>query len=972
MKKIAILLAAGLTASVNLCGSDLVRYSLEDGRTPIPNQGNAASANAEGYLLNSDNITQGVVGNALRLFGMSDGLILDNPAASLPDNCTIAFYFRPERLAERMTLVSFYIADEQLIALKIQNGRLAALDWSNSKDRKTFPCGPQLELNRWYQLTWSMNGDQWRIYLDGTLVLNEKITAAPKQFPVKKLLIGNDYHSAVHQRDRLVGSLDEFTISDQPPTPETLTAAVGRLQSAGAFQPPASAAARAIQAGELGIAARLDNDTLSFVFNGAREPAMLYLGGGFLPSAGYAFSTQRDAAQSGMNVFRTSAEGGRDFCGGNWWYGPDQYDFSIVDRNLDFVFRNNPNAKILLVLPASPPAWWGIQNPDELCQDATGKWKQDYFASHSYSSKKWLVDLEKAWTAFFNHVKAQTYYKRIIGFVPVSGRYGECLRAGYNSQLYGKQITDYSPAEVAAYQAWLQAQYGTIEIMRKAYRNGQVPAAFAQVRPSSPADRQRPDGSYFADPVVDRANIDYWTFVNAQSAQAVCDFTAILRKLAGPDKLIGLYYGYVLEDALGGGRAWAGDSGHFGLGKVLREAPVDFLSGPVGYHQRELGKIGPCMTASASVNLHKKFWIEEADIRTSLNGHPAEYSGARDLDESLAVLWRTFGNTLVNRTGLWWFPIAGGKSYSDPAIWRDFGKMYQQMRIHGENPADDRTRRIALIVDTRSINFRRHSFNDQLLGNLLTLSRDVFAKAGIGSDYYISDDLAEIPDDYPIYIFLNSFYLDDAQRAIIARRFKKDGKLLVWTYGAGYFRNRTYADRFSVHPGNMADLIGMGMDWHLEPTSLNSTPVAGAPSAIGGLKIAGKYKPAFFVNDPAARPLAVFADGPGIKGKVAAAYKDMGTWRSVYVGTPEFTETMVRALARLGGAHIWTDAKNVVVRPGNGHLLIHSGHADTVKLTLPAPVKNVIDVATGNVIARNTATVELPIGKNRSVLLRMD
>ncbi|MPN25211.1 hypothetical protein SDC9_172618 [bioreactor metagenome] len=97
----------------------------------------------------------------------------------------------------------------------------------------------------------------------------------------------------------------------------------------------------------------------------------------------------------------------------------------------------------------------------------------------------------------------------------------------------------------------------------------------------------------------------------------------------------------------------------------------------------------------------------------------------------------------------------------------------------------------------------------------------------------------------------------------------------------------------------------------------------------------------------------------------------MNSWRSVYLGVPEFTVDLVRSLAQLGGAHVWTDADNVVVRPGNGHLLIHSGHDDTVKIILPQPAAAVIDVATGEAVARQSAIVMLPIGKNRTRLLRI-
>ncbi len=972
--KIFLLLAAVIAGGIgrSASGADIISYPLEKFENPIKNQGSAAGFDATPFLLYPENFIPAVSGNGMRLFGMADGLTVTLPTGPAAGVSTVSLWFRPERLCERMTLASFFIADEQLLALKIERGRLNVLDWSDPKQRHTEACGPELELNAWHHVIWAMDGSRWTIWLDGKKVCTFDSAATPGSMKAKTLHLGNDFHPAVHQRDRFVGTLDEFRWSDAVPDEAAITREAARIAQAAPLAPPVPAAATAIKSSEKPIDARFDVATQSFVFNGVKEPVMIYAGGGFLPSAGYAFDTADEAALAGMNVFRTTPEGGRDFCGGNWWYGDDRYDFSIVDRNLDLLFRQNPNAKILLALPASPPAWWGYQYPEEQCCDSTGRIRHDYYASHSYSSQKWLADLEKAWTAFFEHIRTTPYYNRIIGYVPISGRYGECLRAGYNSQLYGKEMVDYSKPELLAFRNWLKQRYGTIAKMRQAYRDGKVPDRFDDIALPTPAEHTRPDSCYFPDPVTDRAVIDYRIFVNDQSATAVCAFTATLRKLAGPDKIIGLYYGYVLEDALGHGRAWASDSGHMAPGKVLNDAPIDFLAGPVGYHQRELGSVGPCMGAAASVELHNKLWLDEADIRTSLNGRKAEYSGAADLAESLAVLWRTFGNTLVNRAGLWWFPIAGGQSYSDPAIWRDFGKMYQEMRKTAEmRPGRDRRRSMALIVDPMSIHFRRYSLYDPLLGNLLTSSRDVFAKAGVESDYYLIDDIERIPDDYPVYIFLNSFYLNDAQRAVIARRFKKDHKLLVWTYGAGYFRNAAPGDRLSVSPANIADLTGIKVEWLTRLAELKAAPAAGGPIAVPALSIKGKYNPAFFITDSEAQILAAFTGDPQLEGKGAVAFKTMNSWRSVYLGVPEFNVDLVRGLAQLGGAHVWTDADNVVVRPGNGHLLIHSGHDDTVKITLPQPAAAVIDVATGEVVARQSAIVMLPIGKNRTRLLRI-
>jgi len=963
-KKTALLFALG-SALCSFAGLP-IHFPLENGVETVSNRGEA-QIDASSFLLKENHYIPSVVGNGLRIYGMADGIRVNKPGIFLPGPCAISFYFFPERLAERMTLASFYLADEQLIALKIQNGRLKMLNWSDPKSRRTYDCRVPLRARQWYHVAWIMDGSRWRCLINGETAADVPCAALPGQFPVQALFIGNDFHSVVHQRDRFVGVLDEFKVHTGAIPHGELSDAVKRLDSASVPPPPAPA----VQSGQA-LATTLDVGSQSFVFNGKKEPVMIYLGGGFLPTAGYSFSTVHEMAGRNITVFRTGLTGGRDFCGGDWWLGIDRYDFSVVDRNIEFALECSPNAKLLLNIHAMPPVWWGRQFPEECTRDIHGNVRQDYTASHSFSSQKWLDDQQKAFEALFNHMQSRPYYKRVIGVFLTTGRYGETIRYGYNSQLYGKELTDYSKPEQLAYRRWLQKRYDTIDAMKQAYATGKVPDSFDQVQLPTPQERKRPDSCYFPDPVVDRGNLDYHTFVNDQQAQAICHYVTMTRKLIGNDKIIGIYYGYMFEDALGHNRCFASESGHFGLGRVLREAPLDFLVGPVGYTQREIGNIGPCMGVPASVALHGKLWLDEADIRTSLNGGKAEYSNAADLEESRAILWRTFGNALVNRSGLWWFPIKGGKSYSHPNIWNDFGKMYREMAVTAQmSPVDNRKQSIAVIMDPESVHYRRFSYHDPVLGNLLTLSRDVFAKSGVHLDTYITDDLELLPDDYPVYIFLNTFYADDAKRKIIARRFKKNGKLLVWTYGSGYYRAATPSARLSVSPAHISDLTGIETKSFLKSVSLNSIPADNPVMAVPALAVKGHHMPAFFVTDPAARPLGIFK-APELSGKIASAFKDMGDWKSVYIGTPEFKVELVRAIARYGGAHVYTDAQNVVVRPGNGHILIHSGHDDRVKINLPRKAAKITVVETDKIIARDTDSFLVEIGRNRTVLLRVE
>ena len=943
--------------------AEICRFTFEAPDALVSSE-TARNIEYDAVLLDNAEYVDAVEGKGVRVTGLGEGIRVKLP--ELPDAICFSMYLHTENHSTNMVPFCFYRNDENFIELFMSGKQLVLRERTNDKS-KDYPVDVALDDDRFHHFALEFNGIKRRFFIDGKMALAYDGELTLPQLQTKMLLLGCDYHSAVDHRYRYVGVMDEARLGDLPEdhfAREAKKASIAKLPSEPSLP---------VFAGEGVRSARVNPKTQSFVFDGNEEPFVMYAGGGFLAGGIYALESAADASSAGIDVFRATPCGGREFCGGLWWIDDDTYDFSMIERNLAIVFRQNPKAKIMLSIAISPPAWWGEKHPDEITQDFNGSRHQDYFASHSYASEKWLQDAEKAYDAFFKYLKTTPYWDRIIGFFMVSGRYGECLRSNYNSQLYKKEYTDYCPAETNGFRGWLRKHYGSAAEMNTRWGQPVDLNAFDSVSVPTPTEWQKSALSYFMDPVAGRKCIDYMRFINDSSAESVCRYTSFIRQMAGPDKVIGLYYGYVREDAGGFNRAWISDSGHLGLEKVLAEAPVDFLMSPVGYTQREIGKVGPCMGAPASVAMHGKLYAYEADIRTSLTGHRAEYSGAADLEESLAILWRTFGNCVVERAGYWWFPIAGRPSYSHPRIWEAFRKMRDEMTLTAKiAPADDRSRRVAIIVDPMSYHFRHHTFMDNVANNLVTLSRDVFAKSAIGEDTYIIDDIETIPDDYPVYVFVNSYFMTDAQRETVNRRLKKDGKLLVWTYGSGYFGATDLDAAYHASADNITALTGVNVEKCEGSVKASSAPQKDAPDGLSPLSLNASLEPFFVVNDAEAQIWETIDGDAVYAGRPAVAFKQMDGWRSLYIGVPEFTTSLVRSIAKIGDAHVWSDAEDVVIRHGNGHILIHSGHEDSVNLFLDDGITSLVDVATGEKIRIENGRAVVEIGRNRTILLRVD
>ena len=955
-------------------GAPVMEFPLEQSENVVKNVSGAKCA-VSTMMLDKDCFAPGVSGNGLVSTGNGEGVMIDFTQPLVTGPATVSFYFRPDRFGHhtQMTLASFFTHPRMILAVKIVGNRLCAMDWSNYDKRLTRPFGPELKKHEWHHLAWQMTGEKWQFYLDGALVYTMQSPTTVDSAKSHRFLLANDFNHRVEMRDHFVGMLDEVKLESGLTDPSVFAEAAKKLAGAPEFKGFAYPGAKHIGANEVPPQVRIDPKTQSFIINGQSEPVMMYAGGEFDSSCDYVYETAPDAFKSGMRIFRIGTCP-RDFKHDEWWFGPDQYDFESLDLQLDMLFRKEPNALLLFQIPMSPPVWWGRTYKDEETKGFGGETWRDYRASHSFSSEKWLQDTAKAYQAFFEHYRKTPYFKRTIGYVTVIGRYNEAFRWGYNGGF--KQMTDYSLPEQRGFRQYLARRYGTNEKFNAARPANEAVKSFDEAQIPTPEARLKSKG-YFVDPVRERNVIDYRMYLNENHADKIGIFTSMIRNLVGQDKVIGLYYGYVFSDSNGHGRTFSNESGHYGLAKVLRQKQIDFLLDSMAHFQREIGNAGPTAGAPAANALHGKLWMDEADIRTSLTNGSAEYSGARNLEESLGVLWRAFGTIQINRSGLWWFPITGHKTYSDPAIWSAFAKMYQEMRYSAAHPVKkDYANTVALIMDPQSIHFRKYGKLDPVCGNLITGLLGPIAKAGFEYDLHLVEDLEQIPDTYKTYIFLNSFHLSAAQRQLIARRFQKDGNLLVWTYGAGYFTGDD-DKAYSAAAANISSLTGINVQEAAAPAVPKGTVTAGASFPAQKLSVDPKnvpLAPMFSVADPSAKAIAVFADTKSaLDGQVAAAIKDHGNYRTVYLGLPVWTPELLRGLALLGKVHVYSkDAPTYVLRAGNGHILLHSANAVTANLKLPRKAARIVDVVTGNVVASDTDSVQVPVAKRNSRYLRIE
>ena len=81
-----------------------------------------------------------------------------------------------------------------------------------------------------------------------------------------------------------------------------------------------------------------------------------------------------------------------------------------------------------------------------------------------------------------------------------------------------------------------------------------------------------------------------------------------------------------------------------------------------------------------------------------------------------------------------------------------------------------------------------------------------------------------------------------------------------------------------------------------------------------------RINPALYVDDPEAQVLGTYIEG----GRPGFAIKRFDDWTSVYIGSPGIQAEVLRALARLAGAHLYIDDGDVIVYANESFIGVHT------------------------------------------------
>lgn len=455
-------------------------------------------------------------------------------------------------------------------------------------------------------------------------------------------------------------------------------------------------------------------------------------------------------------------------------------DFSSIGAAVWRLLRLDPNAYVILS-PRFIMRQWAKDHPNEQVGYAAGA--ADPNASDEFRER--VVRPSPASDQFRAlalgvigelgyYVNAQPWRKRLIGFRLSYGTYSEWHCFGmYEAPDSGLRMQE-------KFRAYMQAKRGIFD--------AQIPTI--AMRRHENADTSKPGlNGDLLDPAEDQLVLDYYDCLANTVADLMLAMAAKARQSL-PGRLIGAYYGYVYAD-----HPPEGANGL--LDKVLSDPNIDFLSNPPCYRResRRAGGSNIARTIPSLFRRYGKLSLLEDDsrfhhIRDWLQSKNDGLSLATETpQETEMVMRRNWLNQFFDGTGIQLNdPITrSGRrphAFDDPAVFKAIAKSKAALAAAGE-PAQESGNNIAVVFSARECLRRDGGKCSYFTWNLYQTSLFYLNRTGAAFDVLSLEDYIANPRNYTLVVFLNAFYLTDAERAKLVAHTRKPGMTAVWIGPAG-------------------------------------------------------------------------------------------------------------------------------------------------------------------------------------------
>lgn len=656
------------------------------------------------------------------------------------------------------------------------------------------------------------------------------------------------------------------------------------------------------------------------------------------------------------------------------WLGKGKFDFKEVDDKLMRILRVDPEAHIMFYLVTDPYLKWADENPDAIVRDQNDKkvvvtghvqdWGREPLATnggyqerwgHSYVSAALRRDTQDALHHLIQHVQNSLPGKAVAGYHIAGGADGQFFPwAGFKgdgTDPGNYHLADYSPDSRVAFRDWLQRKYKTASTLQAAWHRADVTFENADI----PSGERRLAKGFFFDAKTDEDIADYNRFYNEGTAETIQEYARFIKQETNGQNLVSTYW----EDA-----ADALD-GHLATGKLLSSPDLDFLAGPTDYGVRMPGEAGLAHSVWGSLMLRDRIWISEQDFRswhsTSVReDYDHSVGRATNAADHNNMVRRESGMMLAFDQGTWWYDMDGGW-FADAGIMKGVKEARQaftrDLSTRGKPRAD-----VAVFISERSIDYMKRDAEAYRYSMLPEQIREL-NRASVPYQLFLQSDLdnAKLPD-FKCYIFLNAYNIEPNEwRAV--QKLKRGGKTLCFVNAPGIVKPevvgaKTPTEAIEKVTGMLAAKIGDDASQNIVPAPKNVSSQFDLKDEV--LSQWNGRGPSFRITDTDATPIGLYDEDKSI----AIAYRDFGSWKSVFYGGIRMSDAFINALARKSGA--WVAAPNGdAVYANQNFFTIHALWNSEKTLNFLQPSK-VTDLTSGKVLATDAKTLKLPMKRGET------
>lgn len=680
---------------------------------------------------------------------------------------------------------------------------------------------------------------------------------------------------------------------------------------------------------EVKMIARVEtiNQTPVLTLNGKPHPAMIFFFNSSMNIGQENLRPQVEMARShGVHLYSMPFV--------NWpWLEYDKEmkpvppDYTESTRILDRYLEVDPEALFLLRIWSTPPHSW--KGWEQLSRAELALYDDGSTGMASLASEPlWKAFLE-SFQRMVEHFEASPYGPHIIGY-----HIGGQNSTEWFCDMYREKGPDYSAPNQTGFRRWLEKQYRTENALQSswgdpdaAFQTAQIPKFEKGRFPVRGIQKDETLVSFYLLP-HDRPWVDYSRYISELVTDRIMDAAGVSRKATQGNKLTAFFFGYLFD--LPGSM-----SGHWELERILNCPDIDILCAPYSYlplEERLSGGSSGAMSLIDSVAAHGKLWINEDDMRTHLIDKEKELpvwlseegfgKQTSSLSETINLLKRNLGFVQTHRGGTWWMDLIAAGSFADDAIW---GALKTEILPKWEkrlsNPAPYQPD-VAILVDPMSRYLCKNDWDLSFHG--LTLLRNNAMKSGASVGFYLlSDFINGIAPECPVYLFANAFWLSDSYYPVLQSRIKNSKSAFIWLYAPGFMP----PDGISLE--RMRSLTGFNL---VQNEGLMGSLGKGLLEGLSwGWPTSNRVSPRFVLEDSRAETLGVYRDCR----LPSSGMVHTGQQSSFFLGDFEISPDVLRRLFRAGGAHIWTEGGEVV-HTDKDNLIIHSGNAGSIPVSLPA------------------------------------